>query len=132
MYMTLEWNVYVKDMNRKEIKPYNVFNHGRFMHEIEELIEQYGNSKEEFAKEVDLSLRYYFWSKCEWEIVVTSWPPRITEEELDRLNQDRATKYPSLSPRLETEEKIDVYQQITLNWNHFIDYLWGQVKENEG
>lgn len=126
--MTLEWNVYVKDMNCREIKSYNIFNHGRFTHEIEELIEQYGNSKEEFAKEVDLSLRYYFWSKCEWETVITSWPPHIIKEELDRLNKEMTKEYPSLSVNLEVEEKIDVYQQVMLNWDRFIDYLWGEVK----
>lgn len=126
--MMLEWNVYVKDMNRGEIKSYNIFHHGRFMHEIEELIESYGGTKEDFSEQVKRTLMYYFGFKCEWETVITSWPPYITEEELDRLNTEMDRKYYSLSPRLEAAEKIDVYQQVMLNWNRFIDYLWTFVK----
>lgn len=129
--MMFEWNVYVKDMNHREIKPYNIFKHGRFVNEIEEIIEQYGNSKEEFATQVKSALMYYFWSKCEWETVITSWPPRITKEELDRLNAEMDREYYSLSPRLETAEKIDIYQQVMLNWEHFINYLWSFVEKGE-
>lgn len=130
--MIFEWNVYIKDMNRREIKPYNIFKHGRFVNKIEELMEDFTGTKEEFATQVKSTLMYYFWSKCEWETVITSWPPRITQEELNRLNVELDSKYPSLSPRLETAEKIDVYQQVMLNWEHFINYLWGQVETNEG
>jgi len=38
---------------------------------------------------------YYFWAKCEYEVIVTGWPD---------------TK---------TEKKIDIYQQLDANWDIF-------------
>ncbi len=38
---------------------------------------------------------YHFWSKCEYEVIVTGWPD---------------TK---------TEKKIDIYQQLDANWDIF-------------
>jgi hypothetical protein len=38
---------------------------------------------------------YFFWSKCEYEVIVTGWPD---------------TK---------TEKKIDIYQQLDANWDIF-------------
>lgn len=50
---------------------------------------------------------YYFWSKCEWEIIISGWPPR------DDFN----------------DAKIDVYDQVKLNWDKFVDYTWDHRKE---
>ena len=50
---------------------------------------------------------YYFWSKCEYEIIVTCNP------EWDRFKK----------------EKIDVYDQLQLNWNKFVDYIWENKNE---
>ena len=32
--LKLEWNVYVHDFNKKEIKIFNIFNHGRFLEDV--------------------------------------------------------------------------------------------------
>ena len=45
---------------------------------------------------------YYFWSKCEWEIILSDWPPSDTF----------------------CKEKIDVFDQVMLNWDIFVDYIW--------
>lgn len=48
---------------------------------------------------IEIELRrkcqYYFWSKCEYEVIVTGWPD---------------TK---------TERKIDIYDQLDANWETF-------------
>lgn len=48
---------------------------------------------------IELELRrkcqYYFWAKCEYEVIVTGWPD---------------TK---------TERKIDIYDQLDANWETF-------------
>ena len=49
---------------------------------------------------------YYFWSKCEYEILITTWFERKDFK----------------------DEKIDVYDQLQLNWNAFIDYIWKNKK----
>ena len=58
--------------------------------------------KEQFEKELDRKLLYSFWSKCEYEttIYMASWVGR--SEPI----------------------KIDIYSQVKLNWNRFVDYCW--------
>ncbi len=126
----LRWFVYHHDFNGKEIKPFNIFNHGRFREDVEKNLKKC-ESKEEFAKKLKSSLMYYFWSKAEYEIVITSWAPHITMSELDRLNAEREEtkeKYNREPYRLyvnpDVGEKIDVHDQVMLNWDIFVDYCW--------
>lgn len=93
----MEWNVYYS--NNGKIDTFNVFDHWRFLEEIEDL-KQKLDSKEEFSEEVRHSAMYYFWSKCEYEILLNDW----------------------INPK--EEKKIDVYEQLKLNWDRFIDYVW--------
>lgn len=46
---------------------------------------------------------YYFWSKTEWEVIVSPWVGKGGDE------------------------KIDVYDQLKLNWDKFVDYVWSEV-----
>lgn len=100
-YSPLKWNVYYENFNARKIEVYNVFKHPGFYADCSEAARKY-QDKDAFTAAVLRSLRYYYWSKCEWEIVLTAWPPR----------QDF------------NDEKIDVAGQIELNWDRFIDYLW--------
>lgn len=97
-----EWFVYCEDVNRRVIEPYNIFRHGGFLGDCRKEIEKHRDDKRGFSIEVQRWLKYYFWAKCEWEIILSSWP-----------KDDRAKK-----------EKIDVYDQVMLNFDVFIDYLW--------
>ena len=103
----IQWNVYIEDFNNKRIEIYNVLNHGGFLKDVQKAIKKFKNDKEAFEKEVKSSLMYYYWSKCEWEIILSSWPERKDFK----------------------EEKIDVYDQVMLNWDVFINYLWDNQKE---
>lgn len=97
-----EWNVYYYDINRKEIKTYNIMNH------LEPFIKDLKKkklSKEEFEKELNSELMYHYWSKAEWEILIRAWVGGSGKEEI----------------------KIDVYSQIKMNWNHFVNYCWNEV-----
>lgn len=128
--MKLEWNVYREDFNNKEIKVFNIFNHGRFDEDVKKDLKEC-KTKEEFSENLKKNLRYYYWSKAEWEVVITSWTPHIDEKELHRLNEDYEThykkygKYPyNIHVEPNVFEKIDVYSQVMLNYNVFLDYLW--------
>ena len=132
--MKLEWNVYVHDFNRKEIKIFNIFNHGRFLDDVKKDLKRCAE-KEEFSEKLRGHLFYYYYSKCEWEVVITSWVPHITTSELDRLNTEREEalkKYNrdpySLYVNPDIGEKVDVYEQVRLNWNLFVDYVWSHKK----
>lgn len=102
----MEWNVYYDDSNRKKIIKWNIFDHTRFHADVEELLNQ-DLSKEDLAKKLDMNLMYYFWSKCEYETCISSWIG-ISES-----------------------EKIDVYDQVKLNWDKFVDYVWNQKHKND-
>ena len=129
----LKWNVYRFNSNKKAIEPYNIFNHIAVTKEIKDAYKTLP-SKEEFIKKVEQICMYYFWCKCEWEVVITSWSTHITLDELHRLNQEKDDykkewgHYPrSLVPNLEYEKKLDVYSQLKLNWDNFINYLWDNL-----
>ena len=128
--MNLEWNVYYEDINAKTIRPLNVFQHHGFREDVEETMKK-SLTYEKFSHEIKRSAQYYFWSKSEYEVVITSWPPYIeTEEELLRLINEKAnkfllgqsTKYLNIRPVV--GEKIDIFDQLMLHWDRFIDYLW--------
>lgn len=104
----LEWNVFVENINRRQIEIYNIFNHGSFKKDCDEAWREYKNSFQKFAENVKRSLMYYFWSKCEWEIILSDFPP--------------SKKF--------QEKKVDVYEQVMLNWDRFIRYLFEAYANN--
>lgn len=103
----LEWYVYVGDFNSRRIEPKNIFEHWGFYKECQRSLKKHGESKEDFLEDVRGWLMYYFWSKCEWEIILNHWPPHDDKEAI----------------------KIDVYDQVKLNWDRFTEYLWENKTE---
>lgn len=136
----LSWNVFY--YNRKNIKTFNIFDHSSFCKEVINITKEYSQSKEIFRDKIITALRYYFWCKCEYEIIVTTFPTYVSNEGLKKMEADR-DKYirdygrcKFVHPYLDTELKVDIYTQVTMNIDHFIDYLWNhkeEIKElNEG
>lgn len=97
----LEWNVICEDMNGHGIKQYNIFHHASFNKEVQKLLTKCKDQKV-FAEELRRSLMYYFWSKCEWEIIISPWMQKPSSPEM----------------------KVDVYWQVMMNWQHFVGYVW--------
>lgn len=93
----LEWNVYIYNINSKKMERYNIFNHGGFVKELATIFKEI--PKEERPSKVKNCLQYFFWCKAEWEIIIKPW---IGEE---------------------IEEKIDVYDQIYMNFYRFMSYI---------
>jgi hypothetical protein len=75
-------------------------------------------------------LQYYYWSKSEYETIITSWPPYVEDEELNRLNSEKEKriqetgKFYRAAVNLNVGYKIDIYTQVMMNWDRFIDYIW--------
>lgn len=135
--MKLEYYVYYHNFNGKSIEKFNIFDHGRFFEDIKKDLKKY-DTKEEFAERLRGHLFYYYGSKCEWEVVVTSWVPHITMSELDRINAEREEtlkKYNREPYRLyvnpDVGKKIDIYEQVRLNWDLFVDYVWLHKRSNK-
>lgn len=101
----MEWNVFYYDMNARKITTFNVFNHYRFAQDVQKSLREY-NDKDEFAKSLKLDLMYYFWSKAEYEIIISPWCGNKEMEEI----------------------KVDIYMQVMNNWNLFLDYVWNSTE----
>ena len=157
----LVWNVYHNDINNRKIELFNVFRHGGFIKSlskelkqidkdrfvIETLVAQNQEQHKPYKKlvmnfENDVSERirkicgYYFWSKSEYEIVITSWPPYINvediqklQDEIDKHNKQWNTKQRQINITPTIAEKIDIYDQLRLNWNAFLHYINENKKE---
>lgn len=92
--MGLCYNVLRENVNSKSIEFWNVFNHGKFKEAAEAYL-----AGELTEDELRREACYYFWSKCEYEVIVCGWP-----------NQ-------------ETKKKLDIYDQLIANWFVFMNYL---------
>lgn len=103
----LSWYVYRQDANSGKIELWDIFEHWRFRQDIIELLKRLDENtvRADFAKDVKSNLMYYFWSKAEYEIILKNW-----------IGKD-------------CEVKIDVYDQVMLNFDKFIDYLYEHKKE---
>lgn len=134
--INLCWNVYRDNWNADKIEVFNVFKHSSFNKDIQELLKKKDISREEFEESVKRSAQYYFWAKCEYEIILTSWPTRVTQEGLKEMEEEsnefyeRNGKFPlAVHPNLAVASKIDIYDQIMLNFKSFTEYLWNKRKE---
>ena len=130
----LKWYVYRHDVNAKLIEKYNVFDHSGFDRDIKKLIKS-KCTKEEFSEELKRIALYCFWSKCEMETVICSWPvyidaaeySRITNEVNERKRDNRIFRVSNVNP--EVGMKIDIYDQLQLNWDVFVDYVWNNTRK---
>lgn len=96
----MEWYVYHHNPNAQKIEKWNIFNNWVFCDEVEKLIHKQQLSKEEFSEKVRKELMYRFWSKCEYEVIISPWVGKADEI------------------------KVDAYNQVMLNWDKFVDYVW--------
>ena len=98
----LVWEVYIENINKRQIELYNIFKHGGFKADLINIYKEEKDNKDNFLDRVRRSLMYYYWSKCEWEIILSDWPP--------------SKKF--------NDKKISVYDQIMPNWHVFSEYIW--------
>lgn len=98
----MKWNVFYHDFNARKITTYNIFDHGSFYEDVQKALQEC-DTKEKFERKLKTNLRYYFWAKSEWEILISPW-----------IGNDRDKKL-----------KVDVYEQVMNNWEVFLDYVYG-------
>lgn len=95
----MTWNVFYHNYNTDKIEPFNIFRHGRFREDVQKNLKIH-TDKDEFAKALKSDLQYYFWSKAEYELLIKAWVGG------------------------NAEIKIGIYEQVMLNWDRFVDYVW--------
>lgn len=97
----MEWNVWYYSVNAGKIRVYNVL-HGK-EDRIRKLKHERSADKDIFSMKLKSEMMYYFWSKFEWELTLSS--------------------YGGLTDGSESM-RIDAWDQINLNWERFVDYCW--------
>lgn len=126
----LVWNIFNKENG--QIVCINLFEYNWvFLRDgLLEAKKKYKDNFEAFADHIRRWLSHEYWSRSEYETVITSWPPDVKSEEIDRLVKERAErleKYGNFyreSVNLEVGYKIDIYTQVMMNWDRFIEYVW--------
>lgn len=103
-YEDLVWKVYYHDSNHNEITTVNVFD----WYNIHDYIEKAKHSRKhptkvEFDDGLKREMKWMFWARCEYEVVIREWVGH------------------------ETSKKIDIYQQVANNWQPFVDMAWNYV-----
>ena len=111
----MQFNVMIYDFNHKKIEPYNIIPY--FINEYKEqqkYAKKYKDDEyykvpvtfDEFKKFIEDKSIYRFWSRCEYEFIVSSWPPSKNHE----------------------EEKIDIHKQIIMNINIITKIVMNEIK----
>lgn len=136
----LAWSVIHQSVNRGVVEKWNVFDHGGFMEDISKAFKKHKQNKDEFLKAVKSSLMYYYWSKCEWEVIlsnqdgkmiITPWVGERDEsiflDASDDKDFDWLGFYNKMTEHYVVERnsvKVDVYDQVMFMWSEFSMYLW--------
>ena len=102
--MNLEWNVFRMNLQKRQIETFNIFDHGRFRKTTIERLKEC-STKEDFEYEFKRLVFYHYAWKFEYETCIGS----IISSEANK--------------------KIDIRNQLQLNWNRLVDYLWGNKEE---
>ena len=99
----MEWYVYRHDTNKGTIYEYNALQ-PMIIEEIRERME-ITTTLSDFKEILEKVLRYYYWGKCEHEVIIKEWTGKSSEV------------------------KIDVFDQLRLNWEVFCLYVWNSLIE---
>ena len=135
----LIWNVFVEDPNAHKIIPINLFEYN-WVFLWDGLLyakKHYSENFNKFADHIHNWLRHEYWSRTEYETIICGWPCKgYTQEDLDKF-QEKINKVkkefiekgydwePSINiPYPNPNYKMDVYTQIMMNWDRFIEYVW--------
>lgn len=132
------WNVKYYNFNKRVIEDYNPLKY------YDDWIKKYKKkcaTKVEFAEKLKTEMMYRFWSKCEWELIISIddenniWlSPWVgcRNPEMVKINvtDDKSFDWKGFAEKhiksqiFNNKAKIDVYDQIQWNWEEFVDYIW--------
>ena len=99
-------NVCIWNFNQDKLETYDVVPHLKIQLRSCKKNEK-PKTRDELSEFLRREAQYMFWAKCEWEMIIHSWPFR---------NEGR-------------EEKVDVYSQLKLNWDAFVDAFWASLQK---
>lgn len=97
-----EWNVWMWNFNQDRLEKYDV---------VPQLMRSFKSLKKnerpkdikQFSEFLKSEARYCFMAKCEYEMILHSWPV------------------------LKNDQRVDVYDQLMLNWDAFVQAFWNSI-----
>ena len=127
----LSWKVIMEDKGK--IVYYDIFENNyleNLAKRLKELCPVFQNWSDAFRQK----LKNRYWSKSEYEIIVTSWPPYIKTQDIDKLKErviEREKTFGTKPQRVtimpEVVRKIDIFEQLEANWGPFTKYVWERI-----
>lgn len=93
-----EWNVFRYNFNTKQIEPFNVFHNITFFNDCKAILKR-NNGTGDLSNELKHVAMYTYWCRSEYEVMIG-----------EIFDSEHATK-------------VDIYSQLMLNWNAFINYV---------
>ncbi len=104
----LEWYAFYQEISGSKLKYVNVL-YDRLIERVKKLIRKNADY-DEIKKEIDICLMSRYWSRSEYEVVVSNWAGKDFEQKIDvywqlQPNLDRITEYVirELAPRKSKE-----------------------------
>lgn len=129
----LVWNVFYEDFNDKNhpIKVINLFEFNWvFLKDgILYAKKHFADNYIKFANHIRNELQHEYWARCEYETIITTWPCMLEKKDIKKIIKDTEEhpdyyRYDIPVPGV----KIDVYTQVMMNWDRFINYVWENKK----
>lgn len=98
------FNVIWENFNARKFEPYNIMPYF-----INKYIKAENKPKtfDEFKKFIESESMYMFWGRCEYEIIISDWPPSGKEE------------------------KWDIHRQIMMNIDIITEILMDNINESQ-
>ena len=130
----MHWFVMYYNSNAKQFQSYDVL---KYKEDFIKKLKKKVTSREEFTEKMKFEMMYYFWSKCEWEVILSNinnriimspWvgPEDITLDVTDKEDFNWVDFFNKQSEHYVNKNriKIDVWDQINYKFDEFIDYCW--------
>ena len=124
------WNVLYYNSNKKAIESYDVVNE-QFLIELK----QKHPTFDKFDKALKSEMKYRYWCRCEWELVIYKEGDSILikpwignkNAKLDITNNTGSEFYSWLCDKyhnIDGEIRFDVFDQLLFAWDKFSHYCW--------
>ena len=132
----LSWKVKRFDCNKQAIIDCDVL---KYREDFIKRLKKICANKEEFSERLKNQMRYYYWSKSEHELIISTdvdkvilspWcgcrepekaSIRVYDKDFDWLT---FANYHIGRQVFSSKAKIDVYDQLLWRWNELVDYCW--------
>lgn len=109
-----EFNVIRHDFNNKEFVPYNIIPYLVFQYKIKRDKPKTFDEFKEFVKNESM---YQWWSRCEYEVILSPWPYTSSpSERYDKKGENDVEAWKEhWKKHLGECEKIDIHYQVMMN-----------------